>query len=140
MKRPVQSPDHGQITIFLVLFVVACVVVGGLVVDGGFVLAARRRVIVQADAAARAGADALSPDAYRSTGRVVLDTTAAAAAAHDFLDAAGLTGDVEVSGDRVIVVAREWHATALLGLIGIRGMDLSGRGEARAVMGVSAAA
>jgi hypothetical protein len=140
--RPGRGPacrrggEGGQITIFVVIFTVAALLLGALVVDGGFVLAARRRVIVEADAAARAGADALAADAYRSSGEVVLDPAAAAAAARGFLAAAGHSGSVEVRGDRVVVVVRFRSPTALLGMIGIDGVEVSGRGEARAVRGV----
>lgn len=143
--RPLESrgrrgAEGGQITIFFVLFVVAALIVGGLVIDGGLVLAARRRAILQADAAARAGADAVAVETYRSTGEVVLDPDEARAAARSFLAASGDSGSVEVDGDRVVVVVSLRQRTALLGMIGIDGVDVSGRGEARPVRGVVSAA
>ena len=131
--------DTGQVTVFVVLFTIACLVVGAMVIDGGFLLAARRRAIVTADAAARAGADRISVDAYRTTGGVVLDPVAAADAARQLLDAAGYDGAVDIDGDRVVVIVRSRQPTVLLGIIGIRAVDVSGRGEARGVRGVVSA-
>lgn len=130
------AAERGQVTIFFVLFVVAAMIVGGLVVDGGLVLAARRRAILQADAAARAGADVVAVETYRSSGEVVLDPHGARSAAQGFIAASGATGSVVVEGDRVVVVVNLRQRTALLSIIGIDAVDVSGRGEARVVSGV----
>jgi len=121
---------------FVAIFTVACLIIGAMVIDGGFLLAARRRAIVTADAAARAGADRISVDAYRATGEVVLDPGAASAAARQLLDAAGYDGSVDVDDDRVVVIVRFRQPTVLLGIVGIPAVDVSGRGEARGVRGV----
>lgn len=134
MKR---RNDGGQITLFVVLSVVAMLVLAGLVVDGGFVLAARRRAIDEANGAARAGAQALAIPTYRSTGDVAIDPAAAEQAAQGFLNASGHTGVVRVQEDRVSVTLTFDQPTALLHLIGIDHVTVSGRGSAQSVRGVS---
>ena len=133
---PRRRGEDGQLTLFVCLFMVALLVVSGLVVDGGFVLAARRRAIDEAYGAARAGAEALAPSSYRSSGAVELDPAAAEAAAQGFLGAAGHSGVVSVNGDEVTVSVAFDQPTSLLGIIGIDSVSVSGRGRARSVRGI----
>jgi hypothetical protein len=130
------ADEGGQLTLFVVLATVALLVLAGLVVDGGYVLAARRRAIDEANGAARAGAEALAPAAYRGVGAVVLDDDAATAAAQDYLAAAGHTGVVVVEEDRVSVSLSFAQPTTLLRIIGIDDVSVSGRGQARSVRGI----
>lgn len=55
--------DRGMVTAFVVVFATALVLVSGLVVDGGRMLAEHRKVNNLADSAARAGAQAISTEA-----------------------------------------------------------------------------
>ncbi len=128
--------ERGQLTLFVVFATVALVILAGLVVDGGYVLAARRRAIDHANGAARAGAVALAPSAYRTGGDVVLDPVAAVAAAQGYLAAAGHAGAVEVHGDRVTVSLRFAQPMTLLRLVGMEAVTVSGRGQARSVRGI----
>ena len=105
-------------------------------IDGGYLLAARRRAIDQAGGAARAGAEALAVADYRGSGDVVLDPAAADAAAQGFLGAAGHSGVVSVDGDEVTVSVSFAQPMALLGIIGIDSVTVDGRGQARSVRGV----
>lgn len=129
--------EEGQITLFVVIAVVAMLILAGLVVDGGLVLAARRRAIDEANGAARAGAQALAIQTYRSTGDVAIDPVAAEQAAQGFLDASGHSGLVRVQDDRVLVTLTFDQPTALLHLIGIDHIAVSGKGVARSVRGVT---
>ena len=128
--------EGGLLTMYVAIFSVALLVLCGLVVDGGYVLAGRRRAIDEANGAARAGAQALSPDSYRS-GTVTLDPVRAEAAAREFLAATGHGGTVTVNGDQVTVQTSFDQQTALLGIIGIRRVTVSGRGRAAAVRGIT---
>lgn len=130
------SDEHGQVTLFVVLAVVAMLVMAALVVDGGYVLAARRRAIDEANGAARAGAQAVAPSAYRSSADVVVDPAAATTAAQDYLAAAGHRGTVRVTGDQVAVRVSFAQPMALLGIIGIGAVTVTGQGQARSVRGV----
>ena len=130
------SEQSGQVTTFVVVFAVTALFVAGLVFDGGYVLAARRRAINEAEAAARVGADALVVDSYRSTGGVQLDPALAMAAAQGYLAQTGHRGTVRVFGDRVVVDVSFAQPLQILGVAGIGSMSVNGTGEARAVRGV----
>jgi hypothetical protein len=128
--------ERGQLTLFVVFATLALVILAGLVVDGGYVLAARRRAIDDANGAARAGAAGLAPAAYRAGGEVVLDGDAAVGAAQEYLAAAGHVGTVGVDGDRVSVRLRFAQPLSLLRLVGMDAVTVTGRGEARSVRGI----
>ncbi|MGI8778103.1 MAG: pilus assembly protein TadG-related protein [Acidimicrobiales bacterium] len=124
-----------MLTLFTCMAVVAFLILGGLAVDGGYVLAARRRAIDEANGAARAGAQALAPSSYRSSGSVDLDPGAATAAAQDFLAATGHSGSVSVSGNEVSVTLSFDQPMSLLRLVGIDTVTVNGRGRAHSVRG-----
>lgn len=128
--------DCGTVTAFVVCFTVSLLAVTGLVVDGGFTLAARRRAFNEANAAARAGAQALDEAAFRSEGDVRLEPSRARTLALDHLRAAGLTGTVEIIGERVTVRATTTHNLAILRLAGIDSLTIDANGTARAVHGL----
>jgi hypothetical protein len=128
--------DRGQVTAYLVVWVLAILVVAGLVIDGGYTLAARRRAINEADAAARAGAQALQPAALR-TGDALPDPARAVAAAHAYLARTGHHGSVEVTGDRVLVTVSFDQPMYILGMGGIASITVTGHGDAQPLRGVT---
>src|SRR5437016_10541386 len=93
--------ERGQVTAFVVVIMVALLAMGGLVIDGGYALAAKRRAVNEADAAARAGAQALDNATYRAAGTLNPDPATALAAARTYLARTGDAGDVAVRGDQV---------------------------------------
>jgi Flp pilus assembly protein TadG len=132
----VRSPDDsGQVTVFLVGIMAALLLLAGLVIDGGNVLAARRVAIDNAEAAARAGAQAISISSYRSSGKVVLDASAAEAAAESFLRSLGEQGSVAVSGDTVTVTVHLRQRLAILSIVGVSALTVTGTGTAVPVLG-----
>lgn len=128
--------EDGIFTLFTSLIVIAFLILAGLAVDGGYVLAARRRAIDEANGAARAGAEALAPSAYRTSGELTLDADAAASAAQDFLSATGHSGTVSVSGNEVTVTLNFDQPMSLLRIIGIDSVNVQGRGQATSVRGI----
>jgi len=132
----VSLDDRGQVTAFVVAVVLALFVMGGLVIDGGYTLAARRRAIDEANEAARAGAQAVDVAEYRATGILTLDPVAAVVAAEAYLYATGHAGAVTVAGDRVQVRVSITQPTALMQIVGIRNLTVSGRGAARIMSGI----
>ncbi len=128
--------EDGIFTLFASLIVVAFLILAGLAVDGGYVLAARRRAIDEANGAARAGAQALAPSAYRTSGDLVLDPDAAAVAAQGFLSATGHSGTVIVNDNEVVVTLTFDQPTSLLRIIGIDSVNVQGRGQARSFRGI----
>lgn len=136
MKR-----QEGQVSAFVVVFATALIFVAGLVVDGGNLLAAKRRATNEAEGAARAGAAApaaVDIGVFRRSGSVVLDPSRAEAAARAYLARAGHPdADVSVSGDRIRVNLR--FAGPDMVILGLATGEVRGVGEARAVRGVSEA-
>jgi hypothetical protein len=124
--------ETGMVTAFVVIFTVALLVVAGLVLDGGLALSAKVRAIDDAQAAARAGAQAINIPLYRSTGQITLDPAEANADAEHYLAQAGQSGTVTVNGDQVTVTITVTQPTQLLSLAGIHHLTVSGSGTATA--------
>jgi len=127
--------DRGQVTAFVATVMLALFVLAGLVIDGGYALAARRRAIDEANGAARAGGQAVDLAAYRATGAFHLDPAGAIAAARAYMAPTGHEATVAIVGDRVQVRVTIAQPMALLGVVGIDELTVSGRGEARSVRG-----
>lgn len=132
-----KTDERGTVTVFVTVFMIALLVVAGLVIDGGNVLAARREAINVAESAARAGVQGLDEDAVRNASSVRLSPAAAHARAHDFLTATGHTGTVSIEGDSVIVDVTITQPLFLLGIAGLGDTTVTGRGSARGVRGVT---
>lgn len=132
-----KSDEAGTVTAFVTVFMVALLVVAGLVVDGGNTLAARRRALNVAESAARAGAQGLDEDAARIGAGVRLSPTAARGRAEDYLASAGHPGTVSVDGDTVVVEVTIKQPLLILGIAGLGEMTVTGRGSARGVRGVT---
>ena len=128
--------ERGAVTAFVATFTVALLAMAGLVSDGGLVLAARRQAINEAEAAARAGAQAIDLGALRSGEPVRLDPERARNLALDHLEGTGHLGTVSVAGDVVRVRVRFERRPAILGAFGLGPVTVTGEGEARAVRGV----
>ena len=129
--------EGGQVTAFIVVIVVAVIALGGLVIDGGNTLAAKRRAIDDADGAARAGAQALDPARYRTAGSVAPVTAEAQQAAQQYLTRTGHSGQARVEGDRIIVTVVIDQPTTLLRIVGVRSLTVTGTGAAHLVQGVT---
>src|SRR3989442_12702868 len=88
---------------FVVVFTVALLMVAGLVVDGGYTLAAHRRAFNEAEAPARAGAQAIDMDTLRPPGTAVLDPAAARTRAEAYLAQTRHPGVVDDDADSMPV-------------------------------------
>ena len=117
----------------MVVLTVGLLAMAGLVIDGGNALAAREQAADTAQQAARAGADALSPDSLRAGNPSELAATQAAAqsAANRVLASDGVTGTVIVAGDNVTVTVVVHKATTILSAVGVT--QLSGTATASAI-------
>jgi hypothetical protein len=135
MNQPTASlwrrTDDGQVTAFVVVLTLGILTLAGLVLDGGLALAASTRASGQAEAAARAGAQAIDLTTFRTTGTLQLLPSEAAARAHAHLTAEGATGTVTTSADTVTVTVTTTQPTQLLGLLGITTLTMHGQGTAR---------
>jgi hypothetical protein len=113
--------------------------VAGLVVDGGSILAARQHAFEDADAAARAGAQAVDVAALRGGRPVSLDPGRARQLAQAQLAASGESGTVTVTGDDVTVVITRTQPLSILGFVGLSSVTIHASGTAHAVRGVNKA-
>jgi hypothetical protein len=127
--------ESGMVTAFVVIFTLALLLMAGLVLDGGLALAAKVQAIDDAQAAARAGAQAIDIPTYRASGQITLDPTQAAAEAERYLAAAGHTGTVSVNGEQVTVTVTITQPTQILDLAGIDHLTETGTGTATAEQG-----
>ncbi|MGH9089950.1 MAG: hypothetical protein ACRDZR_00995 [Acidimicrobiales bacterium] len=123
-------------TAFVVVLTLALLLMAGLVLDGGLTLAARVQAIDEAQAAARAGAQAIDLAQFRSTGQVVLDPAQADQAAESYLATTGHRGTVAVHGDEVEVTVSITQPMQILGLVHISSMTVTGSASAVAEHGV----
>ena len=129
--------EGGMVTAFVVIFTIALLLLAGLVIDGGLTLAARVQAIDEAQAAARAGAQAIDIPLFRSTGQIVLDPVQANQAAESYLAATGHSGTVQVSGDDVDVTVSITQPMQILGIGGVGSLTVTGHGTAAAQYGVT---
>ena len=127
--------ESGMVTAFVVIFTLALVLMAGLVLDGGLALAAKVQAVDDAQAAARAGAQAIDIPTYRASGHITLDPAQATADAQRYLAAAGRTGTVAVDGDLVTVTVTISRPTQILDLAGIGHLTETGTGTATAEQG-----
>jgi hypothetical protein len=97
---------RGSVTAMTAAVLAGLVLITTLVLGGSAVLRARSDAFGVAASAARAGAQALQEDALVQ-GDVVIDPTAAEAAALEFLATRGATGQVTVVGTDVSVTVED---------------------------------
>lgn len=128
--------EQGTVTAFVASFTIALLAVAGLVIDGGLTLATQRRAFNEANAAARAGAQAVDEASLRTAGRLRLDPGQARRRALEHLSATGLTGSADVRGDVVTVRVTTTQRLTVLSLVGVGPLTVHADGSARAVQGV----
>ena len=124
-----------MVTAFVVIFTLALLAMAGLVLDGGLALAAKVHAIDGAQAAARAGAQAIDIPLYRQSGQITLDPAQAIVDAQGFLAAAGEHGRVTVAGETVSVTVTITQPTQILSVVGVDQLTVSGAGSATAEQG-----
>jgi Flp pilus assembly protein TadG len=134
-RRVGRRGDEGVVTVFVVALMSVFVALGGLVVDGGMLLDARRRAINEAEAAARAGAQALTPDAVRSGGSDVA-AAGAESAVRRYVAATGHDARVVVADDAVEVTVSFAQPLLILGAFGVVSPVVHGTARVEAVRGV----
>jgi hypothetical protein len=126
--------EQGSVTVFVVGVLLALIVMGGLVFDGGALMAGHREADAEAEGAARAAAEQISIPALHS-GQIQLNRTEATVAAEQYLNHYGHVGTVAVTGNTVAVTVTYQVDMQVLDLIGIRSKSVTGTGRATAVEG-----
>lgn len=128
--------DEGRVSAFVVVLTLGILTLAGLTLDGGLALAAKVEANGQAEAAARAGAQAIDLTVYRTNNRLQLVPAQAVDNAQSYLAAVGASGTVTVSGDTVTVTVTASQNTQLLGMVGISSLTVHGTGSAHPQRGV----
>lgn len=138
--RPTRDPEAGSVALWVVLTVPVLFAGVGLVVDGGYAMAAKGQAIALAYQAARTGAQQLDLAAYATTGSVVVDPTAAREAARAYLAEAHVrSSDVQVQANRVQVELSLVSPNRLLDLFGLDQITVTAHGSATATYGMRSA-
>ena len=133
-KKQKLRDERGAASSFVMLLSVALLVGAGLVLDGGYALAARRQLSTQAEQAARIGADALNEASLRDGGAPRVDPSRARTVANRYLASVNAPpASISINGDTVTVSLNDKHDTVFLSLIGIRSVPVAGQGSARSI-------
>jgi hypothetical protein len=84
---------------------------------------------------------AVDEDVLRDTGAVRLDAAAAQAAAERYLETAGVEGTVRIDADTLSVTVdlQERRPTLMMGLFGLRTVDVAAHAVARPRVGIEEA-
>ncbi|HEV7948123.1 MAG TPA: pilus assembly protein TadG-related protein [Glaciihabitans sp.] len=128
------ASERGNITLPLLILVVAFLLFVGIVVDGSGKIQAGDRANQIAQSAARVGANSLTGAAI-ATGSLQLDGAQAQASALSYLTAAGVNGTATVDGNTITVTVTEEYPTVFLSIIGINTLVGSGTASARLIDG-----
>jgi Flp pilus assembly protein TadG len=126
--RRTHHDDTGTIGLMLAVLTLGLLAMVGLVVDG----AGKARALTRADdvaaAAARAGAQAVDIGDVRAGTSTGVNPARARSAARDYLDAARMTGSIEVtdSGRTLTVNATAPYSPVFLAAIGVGQMTVTG--------------
>lgn len=130
--------EAGFVSLYVVVITVGLLAMAGLVIDGGNALAARGQAADVAQQAARAGADALSPESLRgSPTGLTASPVAAQAAADRVLETAGVSGAVSVDGADVSVTVVVRKDTTILSAFGVGPIEGKATSTATALHGTT---
>ena len=140
--RTIHPPnERGAVAPLVAVMLLGMLAMAALVIDGGLLFAERRNLQGMADGAARAGAMAIDEDLLRETGTVRLDPTVARAAAERYLETAGVEGAIRIDADTLSVTVdlQERRPTLMMGLLGLRTVDVAAHAVARPRVGIEEA-
>ncbi|MGW0770771.1 pilus assembly protein TadG-related protein [Streptomyces sp. NPDC002676] len=119
-------------SLFLALSALAILMVMGLLVDGGGALNASNRATSLAQEAARAAGEQVDAAQAIQGTAITIDPVAARSAALDYLAAAHVQGDVQISdgGQTLTVTVHDAYATHFASLLGVGTIHVSGTATA----------
>jgi hypothetical protein len=126
-----------MVSAFVLAAMIGLFAVVGLGLDPGEAYAAKIHAIGQAEEAARAGAQQIDLTAYRTTGTLQLDPTAAQHTAQRYLAAKGMTGTATASTARVTVTITTTYRTQLWQLVGVNSIPVHATGSALPQLGIT---
>lgn len=122
--------ERGSTSLFFAGVAMALFMVVGLVVDGGGMIKATQEADQIAQQAARQAGQAVSADSIvQGDRKVTLDPAAAKAAGSKYIAAAGATGSVTISGDKIRVQTNYPYRPLFLSIVGIGSLTAEGSAE-----------
>lgn len=125
------DPERGSISVLIMTASMIMVVLVGLAVDlTGQVHAQQHARDVAAQAARNAGEQVEAASAIRGD-TLTVNTGQAAAAARQYLSAAGVSGGVTVHGTTMTVTTHDRYATKFLSIIGLGSLPVTGHSTAQ---------
>ena len=129
----------GSVAPLTAVMLLGLLAIAALVVDGGILFAARRDLQATADSAARAGAMAIDIEALRGRQLVQLNPVEARGAAQHYLSTAGFNGTSTIHVNNLVVTVhiRESRPTVMMGLLGLRTLDVQAKAVARPRTGIT---
>lgn len=132
--RAREHDERGSITVWLALSSFAMIFLVGLAVDlGGQVHAHERAHDLAAQAARAGGQEVEGGQAIQGSGLTINPATARAAA-QSYLDQAGVSGTVTITGGNTITVTvHDSYDPRFLALIGIHRLDVTGTASAHLI-------
>ncbi|WP_329583498.1 pilus assembly protein TadG-related protein [Streptomyces sp. NBC_01361] len=124
--------EHGSMSLFFAVTTVGLLLVMGLLVDGGGALNASNRATSLAQEAARTAGQQIDPAQAIEGKAITIDPEAAQGAAQDYLAAAGVDGDVQITdaGRTMTVTVHDTYNTTFAQLIGQGTINVTGHASA----------
>jgi Flp pilus assembly protein TadG len=119
-------------SIFFALSALAILMVMGLLVDGGGALNAGNRATSLAQEAARTAGQQLDPAQAIEGTAITIDPVAAVGAAQDYLAAANVQGDVQITdgGQTLTVTVHDTYTTHFATFVGMSAINVTGTARA----------
>jgi Flp pilus assembly protein TadG len=142
VTRAGHGAEQGSATILVVGLAIVLFACAGLAIDGGRAINARDKATDVAEQAARAGSGQLDDAQLRQPGgAVVLDQAAAQLREEQFVADAGASyvPTTTTTRDSVTVKVSWTYKTAILGIVGINSIDVSGSATASPATGPNGA-
>lgn len=129
-QRQGTDRERGSVSLWAVLVAFCMIVIVGIAADFGGHAVAEQRARSVAFEAARASGQQVDLDLLATEGTARTDPAKAAAAANDYLTAAGVTGNVTITGDQVTVHVTGTYQCNFLSIIGVGTLPVSGSATA----------
>ena len=105
--------EDGNVALWVIVVSAALLTAGGMVYDVADKANEARRATMTANEAGRAAAQEISAEVIGGT-TYEIDAVAAGDAAQEYLDAAGVDGNVAVDGTRVVITTRlDWEPSMM---------------------------
>ncbi|WP_162451625.1 pilus assembly protein TadG-related protein [Phytoactinopolyspora mesophila] len=145
-ERPARwAAERGSISAMVIVLIVMLFAVAGLIYDGGRAINARQQTFDDVEQAARAGANQIDMDLFRSSGIVRIDEAAAIERARAYLTDLNQTRSWSYDPARISVVASETEVqvtaertvpTGMLQLVFVNSFDVSGQASSQPEIGI----